>query len=1011
MKAIMSHPGSMKMLRDAIKSPIGSTSRSQAQKIFRIMDKLYTANDGVGGPGMMMQQQQDALQSLSAPNNTFKDPQGIIVFHKLPPMKVDFSGKKKKAVYGGMGGPGFDGEGGIGDWLSGALDAFKSAIGINNTASAAAPAPVVTSSRPGMSSANPFINTPSISTPLTVPKASSTPAPTVTTANSSNSSYLPGLFSLESLYNLGAGVSNNIINPITSGVTKLGDYIGSNVTSGLTNLGASAYDLIFGKDTNKPTTSLPYKSWSSSGVTIPASPYKATVLNPSGVAPSIPQTVSKALASVPGYNSVGPSQGFSNTQTNPAFTPTATATGQSYGPENPNKNWSNIVSSINPTAEKIASAIKQVESAGDYNKVGASGESGAYQFMPETWSQYSKEYSAATGEDASLQTPGNEDKVATWKISQWLSQGYKADQIASLWNSGKASYLGNVGVNGSGVAYNTPAYVGKVMSALTGESGLSSGMENISGTSDDYDISQILGGYSLGNNVAGSSSGAPSAYTGAIGKFNPSSVYGAAKAAVANNVGGTAFANDVINNTNNPETNGLSMGEAMAKNQSDLWSKYDIADLQKEQIDLRKAKILLPDMVSSYINGRDQYLNQTNDMIKDFVAENSNNSDPISRQKSVAHLNYLYTLRGMQNRSYMQYLDQAVTENEAELQNVTDTLSISLTNYQQELNSANVITEDRYKTMAESLAGMYNSLEGAETKALQTQLLKYQVLDAYKTAVTDPVKLDAQSGYIEQSKKLDGHITKDGLLMPGVDLIDSLQKFYSLDPTIGQGNIIAAYTDGVNNVLNAPDGTKLGDTVIDDAYKIGVGKSALEDFGQYTASAYQTGADGKLSVPAGNISTYNNGLANAQQISKVLASQISKKISNADTIKKIVEVIKSLNATGWFSHKPSKAEFINNMVKKTGGAVDSDIASAIYDDYLEQTQSGDSDADYINSTLYDLRSTENRTGTGDTTGGKVAFSDSQLAYNIAELYCNRIFYNALASELSQLQQVETTTSM
>jgi len=531
--------------------------------------------------------------------------------------------------------------------------------------------------------------------------------------------------------------------------------------------------------------------------------------------------------------------------------------------------------------------------------------------------------------------------------------------------------------------------------------------------SSDYsdDISQILGGYSLGNGTAGSSSGAPGLYTGALGKFNPSSVYEAAKSAVANNVGGATFANDVINNPNNPETNGLSMGEAMAKNQSDLWSKYDIADLQKEQIDLRKAKILLPDMVSSYINGRDQYLNQTNDMIKDFVTENANNSDPISRQKSVAHLNYLYTLRGMQNRSYMQYLDQAVTENEAELQNVTDTLSMSLTNYQQELNSANVITEDRYKTMAESLAGMYNSLEGAETKALQTQLLKYQVLDAYKTAVTDPVKADAQSGYIEQSKKLDGHITKDGLLMPGVDLIDSLQKFYSLDPTIGQGNIIAAYTDGVNNVLNAPAQTKIGDTLIDDNYKIGVGKSALEDFGQYTASAYQTGSDGKLSVPAGNTSTYNNGLANAQQISKVLAGQISKKISSADTIKKIVEVIKSLNATGWFSHKPSKAEFVNNMVKKTGGAVDNDIASAIYDDYLEQTQAGDSDADYINSTLYDLRSTENRTGTGDTTGGTVAFSDSQLAYNIAELYCNRIFYNALSSATSQSQQVGTTTSM
>jgi len=1025
MKAIMSHPGSMKMLRDAIKSPIGSTSRSQAQKIFRIMDKLYAANDGVGGPGMMMEQQQQALQSLSAPNNTFKDPQGMIVFHKLPPMKVDFSGKKRKAVYGGMGGPGFDGEGGLGDWLSGALDSFKSAIGINNTASAAAPAPVTTSSRLGMSSANPFINTPSYTqTPLMLPKTSTAapaPAAPATTANTSNSTYLPGIFSLESLYNLGAGFSNNVVNPITSGLTKLGDYVGSNLTSGLVNLESNASNLLFGKDTSKPSTTMPYKSWSDSGVTLQSSPYKPTVLNPSGVTPSIPQSVSTVSASTPNFTSVGPTQNFTNTNTKTGFNPVATATGASYGPENPNKNWSNIVSSINPTAEKIASAIKQVESAGDYNKTGASGEFGAYQFMPETWAQYSKEYSAATGDDASLQTPGNEDKVAIWKISQWINQGYKADQIASLWNSGKPDYLGNVGVNGNGVAYDTPAYVGKVMSALTGDGGVSSAMEDITGFSgsSDYsdDISKILGGYSLGNGTAGGTSGAPGGlYTGALGKFSPSSVYGAAKAAVANNVGGATFANDVINNPNNPETNGLSMGEALAKNQSDLWAKYDISDLQKEQADLRKAKVMLPDMVSSYINGRDQYLNQTNDMIKDFVAENANNSDPISRQKSVAHLNYLYTLRGMQNRSYMQYLNQAVTENEAELQNVTDTLSINLTNYQQELNSSNMITEDRYKTMAESLASMYNSLEGAETKSLQTQLLKYQVLDAYKTAVTDPIKADAQSGYIEQSKKLDGHITKDGFLMPGVDLIDKLDQLFSLDPSIGQGNIIAAYADGVNNVLNATDGTKLGDFQIDENYKTKVGESALEDFAQYTARSFVVDPkSGKLVPPSDensvNFGTYNNGLAYQQQISKSLASQIGQKISGPETMKKVIEVIKSLNATGWFSHKPSRTEFINNMVNKTNKVVSSDIAAAIYDDYLERIQAGDSDAQYVESRLYNKQSTENRIGVGDSSESRVPFSDSQIAYKIAEIYCNRIFYNALGSELSQSQQVSMTTSM
>lgn len=124
---------------------------------------------------------------------------------------------------------------------------------------------------------------------------------------------------------------------------------------------------------------------------------------------------------------------------------------------------------IASNAQAIVDAIKQTESSGNYNVKGASGETGAYQFMPSTWSAYSKEYSKATGEPISAQTPENQDKVAQWKVQQWLDKGYDAKQIASMWNAGEGrpdAWKNWKGVNALGVAYDTPAYVKKVLSNL-----------------------------------------------------------------------------------------------------------------------------------------------------------------------------------------------------------------------------------------------------------------------------------------------------------------------------------------------------------------------------------------------------------------------------------------------------------------------------------------------------------------------------------------------------------------
>ena len=112
-------------------------------------------------------------------------------------------------------------------------------------------------------------------------------------------------------------------------------------------------------------------------------------------------------------------------------------------------------------ARTIADAIKQVESSGNYEAKGASGENGAYQFMPATWKGWAKQW---LGDANAPMTKANQDMVAEKQIQSWLDQGYTAKEIALLWNGGSTKE--KKGVNSKGVAYDSGAYARKVLAQL-----------------------------------------------------------------------------------------------------------------------------------------------------------------------------------------------------------------------------------------------------------------------------------------------------------------------------------------------------------------------------------------------------------------------------------------------------------------------------------------------------------------------------------------------------------------
>lgn len=122
---------------------------------------------------------------------------------------------------------------------------------------------------------------------------------------------------------------------------------------------------------------------------------------------------------------------------------------------------------LDPQAIALSKAIRDVESHGDFNAKGKSGEWGAYQFMPDTWTAYAKE--AGVNAAFGSASPDQQNEVAYRKIKQWKDQGRNVGEIASMWNAGPGksnAYLeGNKGVNSFGVEYDTKAYAEKVAQA------------------------------------------------------------------------------------------------------------------------------------------------------------------------------------------------------------------------------------------------------------------------------------------------------------------------------------------------------------------------------------------------------------------------------------------------------------------------------------------------------------------------------------------------------------------
>lgn len=944
MKALMSHPGTSKMFKEALGSPLGSTSRSKAQKVFKIMSKLQGSYDGAGGPGMMMERTGNQEPTYSNP--TQSSIEGMVVFHKLPPMNINYSGlstqkrfNPQPRRYDGSGGPGsYDGEGGIGDWFNNALGAFKDAASTVGPGLGSTLTNVIS---PWAAAAD--LGRQFIFPPVTKIVAKDQPQPNFT----------PGLLSPQGIGKSIGMLGNAIKYPTTSIAAGLGsglEYLGRNALSagdvalkvlatGYTDTpkfqytpfsdtyGVKRFAEIYPTLSN--TSANVSKTTPTPAVT-PATTFQTTPTSftgaPKPFGPGIVQAPVQKLASTKDSNLLGTSSGPSQTQS--SF----------------NQNNSGLGTATINYSKKIGVDPSKAASI-PFNTAFLQAGGGAMAFVN------------------TAIIPNEGTPLVSTNPGNIIFNNLKGQIHSGVYNA-----------EGNEVAAYATADAGKqaiadiVSNAAAGQSSIYGPNPTLQSFADTYT-----------NTGAGSSStvlGASSIPGGNTYVSGPVTGSSEVNAAIQSGKGPTTFAFETMMDKDNPLTGGKLLAQAEADNQKALWNKYNIGGLQKQEVDLRNASRVLPDEVTSYIRGRDQYLNQTNDMITDFVAKNSNLSNPDDARAAAAHLNYLYTLRGEQTKSYIEYFNGAIKKNSDELAHVTDMYSTALNAYQIDLTSANNVTEDMYKTYSSALQDMYNTVEGAPMKALQYTLLEEQIAYTHATSVSDATKALNQISYLADSTKLNGHITDtDGYVMQGIDLVKTLNDFSISEPGMAPTSIIQRYIEGVSNVLSATNNTSKTEegTPIDNAYKIRIGKAAMSQFANLANEG----------LKANNLNTYSLGYNAAQDIATRIGNSVGGSLTPAAP--QLIQAIQSLDPhaslTHWFPKPPSQDEFVKTVIAKTNGGVDAAIAAAIYANYQAYTTSGTQNgvpytagtsASYVQSMLYNLTDTASRTNPQPLTPDQIA---------------------------------------
>lgn len=409
-----------------------------------------------------------------------------------------------------------------------------------------------------------------------------------------------------------------------------------------------------------------------------------------------------------------------------------------------------------------------------------------------------------------------------------------------------------------------------------------------------------------------------------------------------------------------------------------LRHSYHLDELLNQYTGLIQQGVGLEGRLTDYIRGRDEFLNQTNDMLESFKDQmlSMDLSDPETRRSAQQYSNYLYELRGRQNKRYIEFLKTSIDEYNGRLQAVGTMYQTALDGYQRELQRETDITREEYQMMFGGLMEMYNNVADAPRKALELQKLQGEVYSTWMTGARDAAGMygaensDYFSDTLKQLKQAN-IIDTHGRWNP-LTSIDDIETYASLgiDPT----NFLQAMRLVGRNSLTQPDkdGLRLDTTGI-----MEMSGSLLNNIGRYAQYGANTGDYTTVQQASGIADELKDATAQAFFVNGVLSD------AQGPVIRDAVNYLAG-GSRGWSvfggGGAPSRDKLLDRF---QNSGLDTQFLNALYSDFEGYLESNDKNQ-YATYTLNEVQN-----------GNPVRpYSDNELAMNLARSVAHKLGWGA-----------------
>lgn len=341
-----------------------------------------------------------------------------------------------------------------------------------------------------------------------------------------------------------------------------------------------------------------------------------------------------------------------------------------------------------------------------------------------------------------------------------------------------------------------------------------------------------------------------------------------------------------------------------------LKKEYGLDELLNQKNTMIKNGATLTTDLTDYIRGRDQFLNQTQGMIDQYTNKmrTMDLANPNVAGRANQYMNYLYELRGRQNKRYVEFLNSSVGMYNAQLQDVSNNYDKALSAYESELTLKSNVTQTEYQMYYTALTGMYNAAQQAPILAKQSQLLDAQINLANAQAIKDgtnqgkgllddlnTIKTKADGIFTYETKSTTGE--SKSLFMPTVSslssFVDAVSGDGSVSPSSAMQYGVSAMLNGIDQAPDANTTTQLGSKYI--GWAVDLYKNAASEQDATNATLLRSSLQSAMS------SKIKSGLE-----------------ADTGTLASLRGDLNSMINPGFFSKGPSQTAFTNRYSSTLG---------------------------------------------------------------------------------------------